>query len=53
MMIPDCHKRLEASLADLKGILAEIKESNQQGVEIEEADTIIAQVEAFFQAADA
>ncbi|CAD5191260.1 unnamed protein product [Musa acuminata subsp. malaccensis] len=53
MMIPDCHKRLEASLADLKGILAEIKESNQQGVEIEEADTIIADVEAFFQAADA
>lgn len=53
MMIPDCHKRLEASLADLKGILSEIKESNQQGVEIEEADTVIAEVEAFFQAADA
>ncbi|XP_008805357.1 tubulin-folding cofactor A-like [Phoenix dactylifera] len=52
MMVPDCHKRLEAALADLKGILAELKESNQQGIEIEEADNIITEVEALFQTAE-
>ncbi|WOK98089.1 tubulin-folding cofactor A [Canna indica] len=52
MMIPDCHKRLEASLTDLKGILAELKELNHQGVEIEEAESMVTEVEAFFQAAD-
>ncbi|WOK95352.1 tubulin-folding cofactor A [Canna indica] len=52
MMIPDCHRRLEASLADLKGMLAEVKETSQQGMETEEANNIIAEVEAFFQAAD-
>ncbi|XP_058086912.1 tubulin-folding cofactor A-like isoform X1 [Magnolia sinica] len=52
MMVPDCHKRLEASLADLKGILEELKESNQQGPEIEEAQSIIAEVEALFQSTE-
>ncbi|KAG9447345.1 hypothetical protein H6P81_013473 [Aristolochia fimbriata] len=40
MMIPDCRKRLEASLADLKATLEEVKESNQQGPEIDEAETM-------------
>ncbi|KAK1304412.1 Tubulin-specific chaperone A [Acorus calamus] len=30
MMIPDCHKRLDSSLADLKGTLAELKEADEQ-----------------------
>ncbi|CAL9006188.1 unnamed protein product [Prunus brigantina] len=30
MMLPDCQKRLEASLADLKGILAELEEEQQK-----------------------
>ncbi|XP_039123045.1 tubulin-folding cofactor A [Dioscorea cayenensis subsp. rotundata] len=50
MMIPDCRKRLESSLADLKATLAELKESNEQGVEIEEAENTIADVETLFQA---
>ncbi|KAJ9680506.1 hypothetical protein PVL29_019740 [Vitis rotundifolia] len=50
MMIPDCRKRLEASLADLKGTLAELEESNQkEGPEIEDARSTIAEVEHFFQ----
>ncbi|XP_010269843.1 PREDICTED: tubulin-folding cofactor A [Nelumbo nucifera] len=53
MMIPDCHKRLEASLVDLKGALAELEETNQQGAEIEEARTIIAEVEALTQKIEA
>ncbi|XP_077234315.1 tubulin-folding cofactor A-like [Tasmannia lanceolata] len=53
MMIPDCRKRLEASLADLKGTLEEIKESNQQGPEIDEAQSIITEVESSFQTAEA
>ena len=74
MMIPDCRKRLESSLADLKATLvyahlqkiqftfltftnlivvqAELKESNEQGVEIEEAENTIADVETLFQAAE-
>ncbi|KAK7268162.1 hypothetical protein RIF29_20849 [Crotalaria pallida] len=46
MMIPDCHKRLEASLADLKGILAELEKSDEkEGPEIDEARSTIAEVE--------
>ncbi|KAI3418638.1 Tubulin-specific chaperone A [Psidium guajava] len=53
MMIPDCRKRLEASLADLKANLAELEESNQkEGVEIEEARSTIADVERFFQSTE-
>jgi len=52
MMVPDCRKRLEASLADLKATVAEIKESNQEGTEINEAEGIIAEVEALFQTAE-
>ncbi|KAL3739104.1 hypothetical protein ACJRO7_020495 [Eucalyptus globulus] len=54
MMIPDCRKRLEASLADLKATLAELEESNQkEGVEIEEARSTIADVERLFQSTEA
>nr|GFA31184.1 tubulin-folding cofactor A [Tanacetum cinerariifolium]GFA55200.1 tubulin-folding cofactor A [Tanacetum cinerariifolium] len=50
MMIPDCRKRLESSLADLKGILAELEEANQkEGPEVTEAESIVADVEKFFQ----
>ncbi|XP_058110311.1 tubulin-folding cofactor A-like [Magnolia sinica] len=52
MMVPDCHTRLEASLADLKGILEELKELNQRGPEIKEAQSIIAEVEALFQSTE-
>ncbi|KAL6888945.1 hypothetical protein ACP4OV_009971 [Aristida adscensionis] len=48
MMVPDCHKRLEAALADLKATLAELKESNEQGAEIGEAESTIVEVEAVF-----
>ncbi|XP_077247233.1 tubulin-folding cofactor A-like [Tasmannia lanceolata] len=53
MMIPDCRKRLEASLADLRGTLEEVKESKQQGPEIDEAQSTITEVEALFQTGDA
>ncbi|XP_062220725.1 tubulin-folding cofactor A-like isoform X2 [Phragmites australis] len=46
MMVPDCHKRLEAALADLKATLAELKESNEQGAEIGEAESTVTEVEA-------
>ncbi|CAN6279614.1 unnamed protein product [Urochloa humidicola] len=46
MMVPDCHKRLETALADLKATLAELKEANEQGPEIGEAESTIAEVEA-------
>ncbi|KAM7472016.1 hypothetical protein LguiA_010199 [Lonicera macranthoides] len=49
MMIPDCRKRLEASLADLKGTLAELKEENQGGLEIEEAESTVADIEKLFE----
>ncbi|XP_058111244.1 uncharacterized protein LOC131254269 [Magnolia sinica] len=52
MMVPDCHTHLEASLADLTGLLEELKESNQQGPEIEEAQSIIAEVKALFQSTE-
>ncbi|ONK73432.1 uncharacterized protein A4U43_C04F31430 [Asparagus officinalis] len=52
MMVPDCHKRLESSLADLKVTLAEIKESNQEGAEISEAEGTISEVKAFFQTSE-
>ena len=46
MMIPDCRKRLEAALADLKATVAELDQ--QDGPEIEEAQTTISQVESLF-----
>lgn len=53
MMIPDCHKRLEAAVADLKATLVEFQESNQkEGPEIEEAQSIISQIEQLFQNKD-
>ncbi|KAF2288104.1 hypothetical protein GH714_004421 [Hevea brasiliensis] len=54
MMIPDCHKRLEAALADLKGTLAELEESdNKDGPDIEDARSTITEVAQLFQATDA
>ncbi|KAG8649914.1 tubulin-folding cofactor A isoform X1 [Manihot esculenta] len=58
MMIPDCHKRLEAALADLKGTLfnfqAELEESDQKdGPDIETARSTITEVAQLFQATDA
>ncbi|XP_047315009.1 tubulin-folding cofactor A [Impatiens glandulifera] len=51
MMIPDCHKRLEAALADLKGTLAEFEET--EGPEFDEARIVITDVEKVFQKAEA
>lgn len=48
MMVPDCHKRPEAALADLKATLAELKESGEQGAEIGEAESTITEVETVF-----
>ncbi|KAL7234457.1 hypothetical protein ACSBR1_017958 [Camellia fascicularis] len=53
MMIPDCHKHLEAALADLKRTLAELESSNQkEGPEIDEARSTITEVEQSFQTTD-
>ncbi|PKU81892.1 Tubulin-specific chaperone A [Dendrobium catenatum] len=51
MMIPDCLKRLEASLADLKATLEEVKECNQEGSEIAEAERTISELEPLFRTA--
>ncbi|KAI3853458.1 hypothetical protein MKX03_003249 [Papaver bracteatum] len=54
MMIPDCHKRLETSLADIKETLAQLEESNQQyGPELDEARKIIDEVEILFKTSEA
>ncbi|GMI78981.1 KIESEL, TUBULIN FOLDING FACTOR A [Hibiscus trionum] len=54
MMIPDCRKRLEASLADLKGTLAELEEANEKvGPEFEDARSTITEVEKLFQTTEA
>ncbi|XP_022959143.1 tubulin-folding cofactor A [Cucurbita moschata] len=48
MMVPDCHKRLEAALADLKGTLDELEKSTQvKGPEFEDARSIITEIESF------
>ncbi|EYU42334.1 hypothetical protein ABFS83_14G152000 [Erythranthe nasuta] len=53
MMVPDCHKRLESALSDLKGTLVELEESGEkEGSEIDEARSIIAEVEELFQSSD-
>ncbi|CAL1406124.1 unnamed protein product [Linum trigynum] len=49
MMIPDCHKRLEAALADLKATLAELEESGEtEEPEIDDARTTVSEVEQLF-----
>ncbi|XP_010414269.1 PREDICTED: tubulin-folding cofactor A-like [Camelina sativa] len=54
MMIPDCHKRLEAALADLKSTLAELAETDEkEGPEIEDAKKTVADVEKQFHTDDA
>ncbi|KAL5834800.1 hypothetical protein ACOSQ4_014297 [Xanthoceras sorbifolium] len=47
MMIPDCRKRLEAAMADLKGTLVELEEVNQEGPEIEDARSTITELMCF------
>ncbi|XP_031091340.1 tubulin-folding cofactor A [Ipomoea triloba] len=55
MMIPDCHKRLEAALTDLKGTLVEIEEelNQKEGPEFEEAQKVITEVEQVLQSTEA
>lgn len=54
MMIPDCHKRLESALADLKSTLAELEETDEkEGPEIEDAKKTVADVEKQFPTEDA
>ncbi|KDO49405.1 hypothetical protein CISIN_1g038806mg, partial [Citrus sinensis] len=53
MMIPDCRKRLESALAELKAALTELEEENQEGQEIEDARSTIADVEKLFQTTEA
>ncbi|KAH6767527.1 tubulin folding cofactor A [Perilla frutescens var. hirtella] len=53
MMVPDCRKRLEAALSDLKGTLAELEESGEkEGSEIDDARSTITDVEQIFQSSD-
>ncbi|KAK4397081.1 Tubulin-folding cofactor A [Sesamum angolense] len=53
MMVPDCRKRLEAALSDIKGTLAELEESGQkEGLEFDDARSIIAEVEKLFQSSE-
>ncbi|PIN22791.1 Beta-tubulin folding cofactor A [Handroanthus impetiginosus] len=50
MMVPDCRKRLETALGDLKATLVEVEESGQkEGSEIEDARSVISEVEQMFQ----
>ncbi|XP_022857446.1 tubulin-folding cofactor A-like [Olea europaea var. sylvestris] len=53
MMIPDCRKRLEAALDDLKGTLVELESNQKEGPEIEEAQSTITEVEQLFQTGEA
>ncbi|KAL3615501.1 hypothetical protein CASFOL_041162 [Castilleja foliolosa] len=53
MMVPDCRKRLEAALSDLKGSLAEMEESGEkEGSEINDARSVVTEVEQFFQSSE-
>ncbi|KAF9607475.1 hypothetical protein IFM89_036072 [Coptis chinensis] len=52
MMIPDCRKRLEASLADIKETLVELESNQQDGSEIEEARSVISEMEALRQTSE-
>ncbi|KAK4418627.1 Tubulin-folding cofactor A [Sesamum alatum] len=53
MMIPDCHKRLEAARGDLKGTLVELEESgHKNGLEVDDARSIITEVEQLLQSSE-
>ncbi|PIN22838.1 Beta-tubulin folding cofactor A [Handroanthus impetiginosus] len=53
MMVPDCHKRLEAALSDLKATLGELEESGEnEGLEITDARSIITEVEQLYQSSE-
>ncbi|RAL46188.1 hypothetical protein DM860_016621 [Cuscuta australis] len=45
MMIPDCHKRLDTALADLKAYLVELKDDKAPDEVVKEAQDVIAEVE--------
>ncbi|EPS69677.1 hypothetical protein M569_05090, partial [Genlisea aurea] len=46
MMVPDCHKRLVAAVADLSATLAELENSGEDnGPEIDDARSVISEVE--------
>ncbi|WVY90554.1 tubulin-folding cofactor A [Vigna radiata var. radiata] len=50
MMIPDCRKRLDASLTDLKTILNELEDSDEKtGPEIDDARNTVVEVEKVFE----
>ncbi|GAB2274181.1 hypothetical protein Dimus_008949 [Dionaea muscipula] len=50
MMIPDCRKRLESALADLKATLAELEESNEKlGPEFDDAQATTTDIENLLQ----
>ncbi|KAK6162338.1 hypothetical protein DH2020_002179 [Rehmannia glutinosa] len=54
MMIPDCSKRLEVALSDLKRTLqVELEESgDKEGLEINDARNVITEVERLFQSSE-
>ena len=43
MMIPDCHRRLEKAVNDLKPLLEELKEEFTEAKEVTEASEALAQ----------
>ncbi|KAL0379519.1 UNVERIFIED_CONTAM: Tubulin-folding cofactor A [Sesamum angustifolium] len=48
LMIPDCHKRLEDALGDLKGTLVELEESgHKDGLEADDARSILTELQKF------
>ncbi|KAL0538436.1 hypothetical protein IC582_027455 [Cucumis melo] len=48
MMVPDCHKRLEVALADLKEALADLEKSTEEkGPEFDDARSTINDIESF------
>ncbi|KAG0567301.1 hypothetical protein M758_7G153400 [Ceratodon purpureus] len=51
MMIPDCRRRLEASLEALREVVAEAEndETCKEGEELAAAQTVLAEVEPMFQ----
>lgn len=53
IMISGCRKRLESSLADIKGTLTELQSNQQDGAEIDETQSVIAELETLLQTSKA
>ncbi|KAL8142378.1 hypothetical protein V2J09_015410 [Rumex salicifolius] len=54
MMVPDCRKRLESALDDLRGTLAELEESDEkEGPEFDDARSVVTEVENLLQTGEA